>query len=70
MAILEKRFDKIKEPVLQRSLDATAKVVQKFPVVEPVALKKADEINVDAGFMQPAELLKSYDSLATDEFLR
>jgi hypothetical protein len=38
------------------------------PKVDLDALRKADEINVEAGFMQPGDLLKSYDQLSTDEF--
>lgn len=34
------------------------------------ALRKADEINVEAGFMQASDLLQSYDNLATDEFAK
>jgi NitT/TauT family transport system substrate-binding protein len=68
LAILKKRFDKVKEAVLPRSLDALAKAMPPLPKVDTVALRKADEINVEAGFMQPSDLLKSYDNLATDEF--
>ena len=70
LALLEKRFDKIKAPVLARSLDALVKVMPPVPRVDPVALRKADEINVGAGFMKPDALLSSYDNLATDEFLK
>ncbi len=70
LAALEKRFDKIKAPVIARSLDALVKVMPPVPRVDPVALRKADEINVEAGFMKPDELLTSYDNLATDEFLK
>ena len=70
LAAIEKRFDKIKAPVLARSLDALVRVMPLVPRVDPVALRKADEINVNAGFMKPDELLASYDNLATDEYLK
>ncbi len=70
LAALQKRFGTIKAPVLARSLAALVKVMPPVPRVDPVALKKADEINVEAGFMKPDELLASYDNLATDEFLK
>ncbi len=47
LAALEKRFDKIKAPVLARSLDALVRVMPPVPRVDPVALRKADEINVE-----------------------
>jgi NitT/TauT family transport system substrate-binding protein len=70
LAALKKRFDKAKPAVLERSLDALAKIMPAVPKVDPVALKKADEINVAAGFMKPDELLTSYDNLASDEFTK
>jgi NitT/TauT family transport system substrate-binding protein len=70
LTLLEKRFDKIKEPVLVRSLDALVKVMPPVPQVDPVALRKADEINVAAGFMKPEDLLASYDTLATNDYLK
>lgn len=68
LGVLKKRFTLAKESVLARSLDALVKVMPLSPKVDPAALRKADEINVEAGFMQPGDLLKSYDNLSTDEF--
>jgi hypothetical protein len=68
LGVLKKRFDKINPAVLPRSLEALAKVMPLSPSVDMKALRKADEINVAAGFMQAADLLKSYDGLMTDEF--
>jgi NitT/TauT family transport system substrate-binding protein len=68
--VLKKRFDKIKEPVLARSLDALAKVMPASPAVDPNSLRKSDEINIEAGFMKSDDMLKSYAGLSTDEFVR
>jgi NitT/TauT family transport system substrate-binding protein len=70
LAALEKRFQNIKPAVLERSLAALVKVMPMVPLVDAVALKKADEINVDAGFMKPDQLLSSYEGLATNEYLK
>ena len=70
LAALAKRFPTIKGPVLARSLDALAKCMPPVPRVDPVALKKSDEINVEAGFMKTADLLTSYDGLSTNEYLK
>ncbi len=70
LAALAKRFPTIKEPVLARSLEALAKCMPPVPTVDPVALKKADEINVTAGFMKDSDLLASYDGLSTNEYLK
>jgi hypothetical protein len=70
LAALTKRFDKIGEPVMKRSLDALVKAMPMVPKVDLVALKKADEINVEAGFMKASDLLSSYEGLSTDEYLK
>jgi NitT/TauT family transport system substrate-binding protein len=70
LAALKKRFDKMKDSVIARSLDALVKAMPNVPKVDPVALRKADEINVVAGFMQKSDLLTSYDGLSTDEFVK
>jgi ABC-type nitrate/sulfonate/bicarbonate transport system substrate-binding protein len=70
LAVLQKRFDKVKPSVVARSAESLAKVMPLLPIVDPKAVRNADEINVDAGFMKADELLPSYDGLSTDEFLR
>jgi NitT/TauT family transport system substrate-binding protein len=70
LAVLQKRFDKVKPSVIARSAESLAKVMPALPAVDPKAVRNADEINVDAGFMKADELLPSYDGLSTDEFLR
>ena len=70
LAVLQKRFDKVKPSVVARSAESLAKVMPALPAVDPKAVRNADEINVDAGFMKADELLPSYDGLSTDEFLR
>ncbi len=70
LAVLTKRFDKIKPSVLERSLTSLVKVTPRVPTVDPKAVRQGDEINVEAGFMKADDLLSSYDGLSTDEFLR
>jgi len=70
LALLQKRFSKIKPSVVALSLKSLATVMPAVPSVEPEALKKGDQINVDAGFMKPDEMLKSYAGLSTDEFVK
>jgi len=70
LAALVKRFPTIKGPVLSRSLDVLAKAMPAVPTVDSVALRKADEINVEAGFMKEGDLLASYDGLSTNEYLK
>jgi ABC-type nitrate/sulfonate/bicarbonate transport system substrate-binding protein len=70
LEVLQKRFDKVKPSVVARSAEALAKVMPPLPFVDPKAIRKGDEINVEAGFMKADELLTSYDGLSTDEFLR
>jgi ABC-type nitrate/sulfonate/bicarbonate transport system substrate-binding protein len=70
LAVLQKRFDKVKPSVVARSAESLTKIMPALPAVDPKAVRNADEINVDAGFMKADELLPSYDGLSTDEFLR
>jgi NitT/TauT family transport system substrate-binding protein len=70
IAVLQKRFDKVKDTVVARSFEALAKTMPAVPTVNPKSLKIADEINVEAGFMKADDLLKSYDGLSTDEFVK
>ena len=69
LAVLEKRFAQVKPSVVARSADSLAKVMPALPLVDPKAIRKGDEINVEAGFMKADDLLTSYDGLSTDEFL-
>ena len=70
LAVLQKRFDKIAPSVVARSAESLAKVMPVLPAVDPKAVRNSDEINVDAGFMKPDELLSSYEGLSSDEYLR
>jgi len=70
LALLQKRFDKIKPDVVAQSAQSLAKIMPVLPVVDPKAIRKGDEINIDAGFMKADDLLKSYDGLSTDEYVR
>ncbi len=69
LAVLQKRFDKVRPSVVARSAESLARIMPAVPIVDPKAVRNADEINVDAGFMKADELLPSYDGLSTDEFL-
>ncbi len=70
IAVLQKRFDKVKPSVVARSLESLTKVMPLMPKVDPKAIRKGDEINVEAGFMKADDLLSSYDGLSTDEYLK
>ena len=70
LALLQKRFSNIKPRVVALSLKSLATVMSQVPAVDPESLKKGDQINVDAGFMKPEDMLKSYDGLATNEFVK
>jgi ABC-type nitrate/sulfonate/bicarbonate transport system substrate-binding protein len=70
LAVLQKRFDKVKPSVVARSAESLTKIMPALPDVDPKAVRKGDEINVEAGFMKPDELLSSYEGLSTDEYLR
>jgi ABC-type nitrate/sulfonate/bicarbonate transport system substrate-binding protein len=70
LAVLAKRFPSIKPSVLERSQRLLIAGTPIMPAVDPAAIRKGDELNVDAGFMKPGDMLPSYDGLSTNEFLK
>ena len=70
VALLQKRFSKIKPSVVALSLKSLATVMPAVPAVDPESLRKGEQINVDAGFMKAEDMLKSYDGLSTNEFVK
>jgi NitT/TauT family transport system substrate-binding protein len=69
-AILAKRFPSIKPSVLERSQQLLIAGTPTMPAVDPAAIQKGDQLNVDAGFMKPGDMLPSYDGLSTNEYLK
>jgi taurine transport system substrate-binding protein len=70
IAILQKRFPNTAPPVVAASFEVMRKAMPEPPAVEAKALQNADRINVEAGFIKPDELLKTYDDLFTNEYVK
>jgi ABC-type nitrate/sulfonate/bicarbonate transport system substrate-binding protein len=70
LAVLAKRFPSVKPSVLERSQQLLIAGTPVVPAVDPNAIRKGDELNVDAGFMKAGDMLPSYDGLSTNEFLK
>lgn len=70
MAILGKRLNVTDPTVLGEAYKATLEASPSPPVTDAKALATADDLNVEAGFMQPSEKMKSYDGLFTNEYLK
>jgi sulfonate transport system substrate-binding protein len=70
IAILQKRFPNTAPAVVAASFEVMRKAMPEPPVVEAKALSNADRINVEAGFIKKDELLKSYDDLFTNEYVK
>ena len=70
LALLAKRFPTIKSNVLERSQELLIAGTPIMPAVDPEAIRKGDQLNVDAGFMKQGDMLPSYDGLSTDEYLK
>jgi ABC-type nitrate/sulfonate/bicarbonate transport system substrate-binding protein len=70
LAVLAKRFPSIKPSVLERSQQLLIAGTPIMPAVDPAAIRKGDELNVDAGFMKTSDMLPSYDGLSTNEYLK
>jgi NitT/TauT family transport system substrate-binding protein len=70
LALLAKRFPTIKPNVLERSQELLMAGTPIMPAVDPEAIRKGDQLNVDAGFMKQDDMLPSYDGLSTNEYLK
>ena len=70
LALLAKRFPSIKPSVLERSQQLLIEGTPIMPAVDPEAIRKGDQLNVNAGFMKPGDMLPSYDGLSTNEYLK
>jgi NitT/TauT family transport system substrate-binding protein len=69
-AILQKRFPNLEARLIAAAFEELRKSAPKVPLVTREALDNSDEFNIEAGFMKPADKLKSYDGLYTDEFVK
>ena len=70
MASLKKRFPQIDEAALKLSLEIVQKATPSPPIVEEAAIVNGDKVNVEAGLLKPEDMLKSYQGLYTDEYVR
>jgi ABC-type nitrate/sulfonate/bicarbonate transport system substrate-binding protein len=70
LALLGKRFPTIKPDVLEHSQQLLIAGTPIMPAVDPEAIRKGDQLNVDAGFMKQSDMLASYDGLSTNEYLK
>jgi ABC-type nitrate/sulfonate/bicarbonate transport system substrate-binding protein len=70
LALMRKRFDKIDAAVIERSFKVVAAGTPVPPIMVSAVLANSERLNIEAGLMTPADQLKSYDGLFTDEFVR
>jgi ABC-type nitrate/sulfonate/bicarbonate transport system substrate-binding protein len=69
MAVLKKRFGGDSAAVFAAAYRATVDMTPLPPVVTAQELEHADRMNVEAGFLKPSEMLGTYDSLFTNDFV-
>jgi NitT/TauT family transport system substrate-binding protein len=70
LALLAKRFPTIKPSMLEHSQQLLIAGTPAMPAVDPEAIRKGDQLNVDAGFMKQGDMLPSYDGFSTNEYLK
>jgi ABC-type nitrate/sulfonate/bicarbonate transport system substrate-binding protein len=69
-AIMGKRLNFTDDPqILQDMYQVTAESTPRDPAVSAKGLETADQLNVEAGFMQADQKLKSYDGLFDNQFV-
>jgi len=69
-AILKHHFNKLDDKLLAAAFDNLEKVLARSPAIVEAAIANSDRLNIEAGFMKPAEARSSYRDLFTDEFVR
>ncbi len=70
LALLKKHFPNTPDPVLAAVFAAVQAGTPVPPVMAKEVLENSERLNIEAGFLAPSDRLKSYDGLATDEFVR
>jgi NitT/TauT family transport system substrate-binding protein len=68
--VLRKRFEKMDADLLKAAWDVTQKAHAKDIRVNKTMLDNSQKVSVDAKLMPESDLLKSYDGLYTDEFVK
>ena len=70
LAIVQKRFSKLDDKLLQASFEVIRKITPTELLVSKEGLENSEIFNIDAGLMKPEEKLKSYDGLYTNQFVK
>lgn len=70
LALMKKHFDKIDPAVIERSFKVVQIGTPVPPVMVAAVLSNSERLNIEAGLMNEADRLKSYDGLFTDAFVR
>src|SRR5579862_4281785 len=70
LALMRKHFDKIDPAVIEQSFKIVQLGTPLPPAMVEAALRNSERLNIEAGLMAPADQLKSYDGLFTNEFVR
>jgi NitT/TauT family transport system substrate-binding protein len=70
LALMRRHFDKIDAAVIERSFKVVQAGTPLLPVMVSAVLANSERLNIEAGLMTPADQLKSYDGLFTDQFVR
>ncbi|MCC6947260.1 MAG: ABC transporter substrate-binding protein [Bradyrhizobiaceae bacterium] len=68
--VLKKRFAKMEPELLKAAWDVTQKAHAKDIRVNKAMLDNSQKVSIDAKLLEPADVLKNYDGLYTDEFLK
>ena len=70
LAVLRAHFPQIDAGVTEKSFAAIEKAMPAKPVIVEAAISNSDRLNIEAGFMKPAEKLSSYSDLFTNEYVQ
>jgi hypothetical protein len=68
--VLRTHFPQIDTGVTEKSFAALEQAMPAKPVIVEAAISNSDRLNIEAGFMKPAEKLSSYKELFTNEFVQ
>lgn len=69
-AILKSHFAAIDDKILTAAFSDLEQLLAQSPAITEESLANSDRMNIEAGFMKPADARTSYKDLFTDEFVR
>jgi ABC-type nitrate/sulfonate/bicarbonate transport system substrate-binding protein len=70
LEVMKARFKSLDEKVLEAAFQMVSAMTGDPPITTPKMLENSDELNLRAGFIKPEEMLKRYDELIDNAYVK